>query len=407
MDSKVNDIGSIRLSEIQIKWLYRVSLLVLVFTALRGARFPSLWTYSHYLFNYEFGFVKRGLIGEIVRLIDSDFIRSYDFFYIFSSTILLIDLMLIAIVLKRLFHKGDIALIGIGFCYASSVAVVFLVHTIGYFDHIGLMIVLIMILLRSVKQKLVIGIISLPVLLLIHEALIVIFGPLIAMIILLETNKKNKIQFVLMFVYLLFVGVSTLIVSDSTISVSNSELMQYQIENKTKIRLESEAFDVLHKSISNNKNMMLTYWKFGESYRLLLYSIVVTLPFLMIVILFLRLNFSIIKYQNLRKKVVVYCSLSPLLLLLVAYDVFRWFTMSLTLAFLIVFFVTTSQERKTVEAGQSRLILLVIIVFFLNGITSIYLFGNSTLIGYPYFKHIRYLLEIISGSNKIPIEPTL
>lgn len=278
LNSKVNDIGSVRLSEIQIKWLYRVSLLVLVFTALRGARFPSLWTYSHYLFNYEFGFVKRGLIGEIVRLIDSDFIRSYDFFFMFSSTILLIDLMLIAIVLKRLFYKGDIALIGIGFCYASSVAVVFLVHTIGYFDHIGLMICLAMLLIKDRKYSMTVGVTAFPVLLFIHEGLIVIFGPFISLMLLSKLKIENRFQIIILAFYILGVCLCTLIVSDCTISPESSMVMQKNFEKKLSMPLRADAFQVLSTSSVDNRALMSSFMTHIKSYYELFYSFLVTLP---------------------------------------------------------------------------------------------------------------------------------
>ena len=59
------------------KQLLIVCIIILVMTILRGLRFPNIWSYSHMFFDYEFGFMRRGLIGAILSLIDKPMLYTY------------------------------------------------------------------------------------------------------------------------------------------------------------------------------------------------------------------------------------------------------------------------------------------------------------------------------------------
>ena len=77
-------IKSIMNSNFEIKPYCFVILAIFFLSILRGIRFPNIWSYSHFLFNYDFGFTKRGLIGEIISQVNNPYLISYEFF-LFSA----------------------------------------------------------------------------------------------------------------------------------------------------------------------------------------------------------------------------------------------------------------------------------------------------------------------------------
>jgi hypothetical protein len=46
-----------------------VAWLVFAVSLLKGLRMPSSWSATHMTFNYSHGFIRRGLIGEVLRLV--------------------------------------------------------------------------------------------------------------------------------------------------------------------------------------------------------------------------------------------------------------------------------------------------------------------------------------------------
>lgn len=62
----MNEVQIIWMPKGRSAWLYLV-MFVFVLCLLRGVRFPNLWGYTHFLFNYDFGFSKRALVGPCFR----------------------------------------------------------------------------------------------------------------------------------------------------------------------------------------------------------------------------------------------------------------------------------------------------------------------------------------------------
>ena len=118
---------------------YASILAILFLNILRGIRFPNMWSYTHFLFNYKFGFTRRGLIGEAVSRLDNPYLISYDFFVLFSLIIFCINMLLISVIIREFVYSQNLLLIGCSIIFSSSLGIVFLSHSVGYFDHIGLL----------------------------------------------------------------------------------------------------------------------------------------------------------------------------------------------------------------------------------------------------------------------------
>ncbi|HMF98337.1 MAG TPA: hypothetical protein VKE96_28750 [Vicinamibacterales bacterium] len=112
----------------------------LVVTCLRAARLPNNFSTEHWLIDYRFGFVKRGLVGSVLsiatrlagtrpseRLIDT---LAIVMFVIFCAALLCVSVFMV----RRWRWSSDITLAVLVFL--SSPFIVMSAHLIGYYDNI-------------------------------------------------------------------------------------------------------------------------------------------------------------------------------------------------------------------------------------------------------------------------------
>jgi hypothetical protein len=115
----------------------------LTITSLRAARLPNNFSIEHWLIDYRYGFVKRGLVGSLLSLaatlarsrptewaIDA---LAVAMFVVFCAVLFAIGIRM----LHRARWSSDVALAVLVFL--SSPFVVMSAHLVGYYDNIGLM----------------------------------------------------------------------------------------------------------------------------------------------------------------------------------------------------------------------------------------------------------------------------
>src|SRR5690606_28006890 len=154
-------------------------------TWLKGFRFPNLWSATHFAFNYSQGFVRRGLIGELARQIGGDEVFRYETFIVFAFSVFLVVAAYFALAIRRAVRcdPRDLGLKVAVLVYASSPGLIFFIHSIGYNDYIGLLIVLVLVyhVSHSTKRYLIfyLVVVSSAVSALVHEGLAIMFGPVL------------------------------------------------------------------------------------------------------------------------------------------------------------------------------------------------------------------------------------
>ncbi|HXS15796.1 MAG TPA: hypothetical protein VN764_01320, partial [Polyangiaceae bacterium] len=68
---------------------------------LKGFRLPNLWSATHFAFNYSQGFVRRGFVGELARLVGGEKVYTYQNFLVFSVVVFLVTATLLTITIRR------------------------------------------------------------------------------------------------------------------------------------------------------------------------------------------------------------------------------------------------------------------------------------------------------------------
>lgn len=159
--------------------------LLVAVSLIKGLRMPGQWAATHMTFNYEHGFVRRGLVGELLRLVSGG--RAFKYYLLASLAIatFLAAAALMARAVRRAVKEGpsDAEFAGAVCVVAASPALVFLAHIIGYFDHLGLMMTLAFLLWSSrSSSRYAPYYVAAPmgiVMALVHESLVPMFTPVV------------------------------------------------------------------------------------------------------------------------------------------------------------------------------------------------------------------------------------
>jgi hypothetical protein len=385
-------------------WRY-VIFSILFITILRGIRFPNLWSYSHFLFNYDFGFIKRGFIGTIISQLNNHYLFSYDFFFIFSLSIFIINIILLSLFIKDFIDRQSPLFIGVSLVFVSSLAIVFLSHTVGYFEQIGLLFALITLKLKGFYKKIFFLLFSMPIALLIHESILIIFYPVIFMSLLFNietiggTRKKLKlIAFTALLVLLVF------IIANHTLVGAEANEMNVRLQAKTEQPLRQDAFNVLLRDSDDNFHIMKSLWFNKTRLSVLISSFLVTAPTFLF---FIYLTVVILKKAKVELYLILLCvlaSISPLLMHFEGWDMHRWNTLSITTSFLMLLIVY-SLNRKHTAAIPGYVYPIIIFLIFLNGISSIPLFDGYSVKQFPFSEHLTYIINLIKGKELFPSVP--
>ncbi|NRB42119.1 MAG: hypothetical protein HRU20_27225 [Pseudomonadales bacterium] len=385
------------------KQLFIVSIILLIMTALRGLRFPNIWSYSHFLFDYEFGFMRRGIIGAVLGLFEEATLFSYEFFFIFSLLIFCANLFLLALTFKDLIASQNMNLIAVVMIFASSSGLIFLAHNIGYADHIGLLITLISLRITGFYKKLFFIAPALFLSLLVHEAVLVLFFPILFMSLFFTMDNKHQ-----KFSLLIFSIISLLLfflIGSSTIDQTQSSALFDRASRLTPVPLREDAFALLHDTGSGSLTMMLDKWMNPARVLFLLLSGLLIFP---LVYFFQRNMWVLLKAQpKIIKILCLLAGLSPFLLHIVAWDTMRWNTMLLTTTYLMCYLAyqqRTAQEKPTPLNLRPSITLLILVVF-INANAQVMLMDHRQVENFPYPKHITYLSDVFSGKANFPEIP--
>jgi hypothetical protein len=394
----------------QHAWIYVAALFLLLISVLRGLRFPNAWSYSQFLFSYDGGFIKRALAGEIARAINGSTIVSYEAFFYFSASILLINLLLIALYVRDLALSKSIFLKCSSLIFASSSAVVMLSHTMGYAEHLGLLFTLIILRIPGFYRRLVLTGLAMPVLMLVHEAIFPIFFPVIFISLLLDLNfkKLDMYQALALAVVCILLSLLVFFISASVPQPDEARILfqnaQAAIDT---LNLREDAFLSQSSTIQENFQTMRLLWDIELYWTEFFRVLQVTLPAIGFLVM------SSIRLLELQAR--GYClmvlaalaSLSPWILNLVASDFNRWFTLSITTSFLVACTIASKyQGRHEKTPGYVIIPAVAIVVVFLNANSTILLFDGHTQRSFPFVEHVSYVMDVIRGLQPFPVIPS-
>lgn len=305
------------------------------------------YNFTHWLFNYKFQFIKRGFIGQIFYIFNIH--PTLEIVY-FSSYLILFIMFYVYI---KFFYNAIKPFNGEQGSFLFFLIAVFHSATlqhyhydIGRFDQIGIIVTLVLIsCLKKISDlfQLIIVTLTFIILILIHEALFIMFGPLI---LLYWINlKKNNTNFTLLkIITFICLGTATLFVSTfgimKKISAENYfELLLKDYGNK----IDKSAVLTLYRNFSDN--LEFTH-NIGYSIGHHVLMLIVVLPVIFISsVLFYKYFHKVISISHkIMSYLLLISALSPLLLYPIAVDRFRW--ISITITNLLIVIAIQMQDSK-------------------------------------------------------------
>lgn len=347
-------------------------LVVLAYSFLRGVNFPNVWSYTHYLFPCTDFFAKRTAVGCVVETLGGKWWSSYEAFTLISLA-LLVALFLVwaGLISKALSRAGVWAGAGL-LVFCSGVAPVFLANMPGYFDFLGVWVVLLCFSLGSFRAKLIVTFLGFFTLVLAHEAIVIIFFPL-AFIMLLLTAITEAAELRRQRLFLLgglsgLLLVVTLMVADSNMDPEVAKGLIERARQKSSTIIQPGAFDIFGRSISDNRDL-LKWWvslvSNGSSFWSGFLSYI--LNFVAGALFIALLNFYMLRRLTQSTLLSVLCALAPLsalALMMVAYDIVRWAAWATACSFMLFAWLCIRGEGEALRGRLSMLLIAVIIVAY-------------------------------------------
>ena len=314
------------------------------------------YKYTSHLINYEYEFLKRGLIGEILRLIFEDvsmkIVSSVSFIFLLILSILLFNIYVTNFNKKPDYYKLIFSIT----IFTSPVTIQHLIYDAGRYDIINLIITLSCFFIIEKLHKKTFStfvFIGLPItlMLFIHEAAFFMFVPIIFGYWFFKNSSRPAIILqVVLFILITFltfkisnIGLPTkftldeyysLLVNKGTyvegVFIPNPMLSKYSISvfyGGIIDKFDNNILSVLFKDA-----MVLGFSKYWLVHNFFLITLLSPL-FYIVFIIFRDFYYS----SRFETKIFLLSGLSPLFLYFIAYDHMRWWALTFINIFLIFF----------------------------------------------------------------------
>lgn len=380
---------------------------MLAYSLLRGIRFPNLWSATHALFNYDFGFAKRALIGSLLQASGWNAVYEYQLFFVASFAVLAVNMTLLLVLASRLGSRSHRAEQMIALAFLSSFAIVFAAHIVGYFDHIALLLTLVAMLIGSFWLRFMFIAVFFSLAILMHETGAAIFGPVLMLALALDPSlrakRSGKWATVALAAWFLL---EVLFVSSASLDPESVASMRAQLQQRADFPLRVDAFEVLTRTLMDNISITMQSWRDVKFVRAVGWSMLVAAPNIAILLWasFARLARS--GYSRRAALVICAVALSPLALNGVGWDGVRWGAFAITTSFLL--FVTTAAIRRLGPEPTSRtrwLLPVCVALIVLNLTTSVALMDGFEVQSFPFSSHVVYLRDVFAGRESFPSLP--
>lgn len=334
----------------------------------------GIFKLTHWLFTYEFGFIKRGLIGSIISMLNCQ--PSYGFLVscalIVNAALLIV---LLAFVSRCLSPKGNISWFLFNLLFiCSSATIAHFSYDLGRFDQFGLLILLLSLIILGQKAELKWFIVLLFMIgILIHEAFFFLFFPFITMLAyyVLRSHPNQKL-----FVTILS---STMLIALTIISLYGHMTLDSKtyadiLVSRSGLPLSGNSSVILILYRSLEENIAFSLIKYTKEtlfnhIKLLIWQFPV---FLLLLSMLHSLYFTAIRLKENNYFILMLAgTLTPFLLYPLGHDFFRWISVVITNIFLLILFLSKDkryfQNIKDITARYKYLIIIALIISLVIG----------------------------------------
>jgi len=375
----------------------------MLISLLKGAHFPNLWSYSHYLIPCSDPVLKRTLVGCAVELVGDAELFKYQYFAagsIFISAVFFSCLLVTAI---RVGITGPGFAFVFGLAFFLSPSLVFTANIPGYFDFIGVCILLFIVALRRPMISLLSCLVLFSASLLIHEAIVIIFFPLAVAILWRRFAESGLPKSWGMGLFGMCIGLLLLsiYVSNSLIDPANIAVLHQLAQAKTEVELPLDVFKIYERDISDNQKLAsdVFYLFVGNLRSGVIWYLTNILP-LAIVLTAANIFMLRSKFGWLFALAAGLAPLSGLVLVFIGYDWIRWASWATVNCFLLFCILILKKQHENVM--RSPVWLLVGVGLCVHGVSVDYPLLNGKVRIFPYSEVVEYWAWVSENRKLIP-----
>ncbi len=344
------------------------------------------------LVNYDHGFVKRGLLGALLKFLNIPYRYDFSFFAILSLAIFAVSLGLFIAIIRNLLYSKNPDAIASSFVYASSLGILFLAATVGYWDHLGLLLSLIALHINGIHRRLWFIGIAFGIAILIHEALALMFYPLLCISVLLN-HEQHPVKSVYLGLVTLSVVLVVLtgIMSGATISAEHAGALYQQVRTQTDFTPNDIFFWVLSQNVQNNAAVMRAWWHDPIRWKDMGWSLAATLP---PTLFFTTLAIRRLSYYCKLKLfwlLTAASALTPLALHGIGWDFERWNALSITtsfLAFVVVHQAFPHSIPQEYRPKTESFLPVALVLLVIGAASKITLLDDNPIRSYPFKQEV-------------------
>jgi hypothetical protein len=351
-----------------------IVLLLLPLTWWRSARPLSDWTYTHWLFNYQEQFTKRGLPGELLARLNLE--PSYALISQISLWLTLLGFVVLTLMFARpLFQQSRTGLwLFLLLAVSHSATLQHLRLDLGRFDIIGLLLGVLALL--TIRHRPVLAYLLVPLLMalaiVVHEAMFFIILPLVMGYWIYRTREVRS-QLILLLIFLALTGFTYLVATKGTLPQSGQATHLATLQAQYGERVTPSSLVVLYRG-DLETHAQRTLANALTTNRLLHH-----LAMLVLVLPVLLLFFSSLKKQRDRYTTLLLLgAAAPLLLYPLGHDNIRWWALAVTNGFIALSLLARDdtdfggQLANTLERFKLPVVVLVLLALFAGPM------GNTT-----------------------------
>jgi len=373
--------------ELSPQTLLMIFVVLLLSSMASGIVTPNGWAFTHNLFTYQHGFIKRGLIGAMLELIDHPLVYSKGFSDIFGWLLLGINMSLLSLLVYRAI-KGCGPLYALfAILFAASASPVFLTYTAGYYDHVGLLATLLVLLISGFWLKFTLATLLFTASMFAHEAGLVIFAPVIFLSMFLQV-QRSPLRIALLATYGVFLVGLVFVIGSTSVSESTLAAITTTMQAKTNAPIVLDVINVLGMSGSENMALVQEKWQRIPMATWMLLQLAHTLP---TVILFVWAQLWILRSRRYHRRWIpatIVASCSAYLLYIFGMDLGRWNTLVILTSFLLLteFFWAEKDIALSMDSKRAWVIPAgMLVVFILNRTTAMSPIFGPGMKWFPYF----------------------
>lgn len=389
-------------------WFWSVVTILFCFVSiLKGLRLPNLWAATQANLDYDQGFIKRGLFGQVAHSLGIPIVH-YQVFVLFSGLLLLILAALLGWWVSRSGARrlGNGVVVAV---FSASYIVTYLTQLAGYLEIPLAALALVALSTSALGGRLTGVLIAAALGVLIHESYVLTFLPMTllpAFLAAFDSRRPLRAVAPIAAVVAVIVLVLLLTALAAPMTVQRASGLQAAMAATVDFPTRGDFFPVLTRSAADNMAIMMKTMSSGLWWLAQLNAFVTFMP---TAAFFLWIALDIVdtrgdpEPQRLAvKAAVVSAGLCPLSMQLFGYDIYRWYALAAFSSFVSMTVVCNRYGVPPASIRSGALRNLGMLLIAINMAAGTGLFDGSRVDTFPFVDFWRSVIRLIGAGGHFP-----